>query len=235
MNGFSRLYNFALCRKLTLFNYARAPVSVNLTLLLVVFPLMFLTRGVFIGLFASFLLAILVVFHELGHAWVCRRLNIEVLEINVGFPFGYCAYDTSNLDRYKDGLVAWGGVLAQGVLLVAALLTFRYLEGDFSAPSRYRLEFPWVYAIWHTFIGVNIIIIICNLLPFPGLDGSRAWQVLPRMLTSGLYKLLVRNKSEAGIEKNSIRNQKINSTDEVNEQSRAVVVDFLERMRKNKI
>ena len=219
-------------RKLTLFRYAGAPVSVNLTVLVILLPSMVALQGVPIGAVSTVLLVALVAWHELGHAWVCRRVDAEVVEVNVGFPYGYCAY-AAEADRRRDGLVAWGGVLAQGALLAAALVGFRVLEGQFSAPARPRDGFPFAETIWHATVGANATLIVVNLLPLPGLDGWRAW---PLLLPSGAGPSR-RYRPSGRIEQGrwpASAGPAADTDDEVDDRAREVVAEFLERARERR-
>jgi len=108
----------------------------------------------------------MVVLHELGHGLLVRREGGRVIELAVHGLGGECSYEGV---RSEEGLerVAWGGVLAQGLLLlvVSALLALRV-----AVPA----------PVAHVAIGVNLWSIVFNLVPIAPLDGARAWPLLAR-------------------------------------------------------
>jgi stage IV sporulation protein FB len=117
--------------------------------------------------FFSLLLA-----HELGHASVARWRRVRVLEIRLFILHGYCEHEQP--EKRSDGIwIAWGGVAAQFVVLIVACGVSALLESQYY--GWYLLAEPMLRIL----IPANILIILLNLLPLPGLDGAKAWQVLP--------------------------------------------------------
>jgi len=116
------------------------------------------------GAWAAFVLLVLV--HELGHAALVRRFGLRVLAIDVHGAGGACRWQghATELQRAK---IAWGGVLAQALLLVATALV---------APIAPRE--PLVAQIVQTWTATNVLMIAFNLLPIRGLDGAEAWTLL---------------------------------------------------------
>jgi Zn-dependent protease len=112
---------------------------------------------------------LLVLVHELGHALVVRRLGHLPLGIEVTGFGGLCRWDGSRANDLHRTIIAWGGVLAQAVLLV---LTYAY--SFIAGPPRSIEEYQIVSAFTRT----NIHLILLNLLPFPPLDGAQAWNIL---------------------------------------------------------
>ncbi len=78
--------------------------------------------------------------------------------------------------RARD--LAWGGVIAQAVLLVVTL-------GVVAITG--RPGSPFAAELVGAFIGPNLSAILFNLLPIPPLDGAEAWKILP-ILGSRLRK-----------------------------------------------
>lgn len=114
---------------------------------------------------------VIVLLHELGHAAFVRVLRHRVLSIDVTGFGGLCRWSgaASQLER---SLIAWGGVLAQAVLLVVAVGLG--LLGLWAAV-------PYGAQLGHAFIWTNLWILLLNLLPFPPLDGADAWRLLPEL------------------------------------------------------
>jgi stage IV sporulation protein FB len=119
------------------------------------------------GLWAGFFL--LVVLHELGHAAVVRHYGHQVIAVRVHAFGGDCQW-AGDPTRAEDAAIAWGGVLAQGILWLAATITLAVV----GMPSS-----PILWALAVTFTSTNAHMILFNLLPIPPLDGHRAWPLLP--------------------------------------------------------
>lgn len=110
---------------------------------------------------------LLVLIHELGHAFFVRRFRHQVLSIEVTGFGGLCRW-SGHATPFERAAIAWGGVLAQGVLLVA---TFAVLLAFGPATTR------WTAELAHVFTITNLWLIGLNLLPIPPLDGAEAWPV----------------------------------------------------------
>lgn len=110
--------------------------------------------------------------HEFGHAIVAKLRHVEVEAIKLFVLHGQCEHEHPYYEE-DDVFIAWGGVLAQLVLLVLAL-TAKHLS---------ILLFPPVYYIlaplFYVFINANITIAVINLIPVEPLDGYRAWRAIP--------------------------------------------------------
>jgi Zn-dependent protease len=123
----------------------------------------------FVGL-ASYLG--IIVLHELGHAWMARRLGCRVRSLCIGFVHGCCEYEAAETEA-EDVLIAWAGALAQlaiavPMLIVASLFADRDL--GYAAPAVVFLGY------------VNLLIALVSLAPAPGLDGHTAWRGVPLLL-----------------------------------------------------
>jgi hypothetical protein len=113
---------------------------------------------------------VLVLAHEFGHALLARRYGHHVLSIDVTGFGGRCRW-AGAATAEERAKVAWGGVLAQGVLFVLALLAL--LLGLIpSGTTGAQLS--------SAFIHTNLVLIVLNLLPFAPLDGAEAWTLLTR-------------------------------------------------------
>jgi Zn-dependent protease len=114
-------------------------------------------------LWGGILLIILV--HELGHAFLVRRYRLPVLSIDITGIGGVCRYAGGASD-VQESVIAWGGVLAQGVLLglCEAIGKIAGLHGETT-----------IGQVAETLVAANFVLIALNLLPFPPLDGAKAW------------------------------------------------------------
>jgi len=109
---------------------------------------------------------IVILLHEAGHAWFARRYRARVFSIDVHALGGHCRYG-AHLTKVQTSVVAWGGVLAQ-VMLLALLEGLFFLRGI--APV-------WLLGFAATLTAVNMYIGCFNLLPIPPLDGWEAWKL----------------------------------------------------------
>lgn len=122
-------------------------------------PLLFIAIG---------LVAILLM-HELGHAFLASRLGYEVERIEISPIHGLCHYDEP-YSEYEDSVIAWGGVAGQLLLFVPAA-TFLFVFGNTALGSLNVLLVVLAY--------INAILIVVNLAPGFGLDGTKAWRIVP--------------------------------------------------------
>jgi Zn-dependent protease len=148
--------------------YRGAPIRLHLSL--VVGALLF-SRGRWEpGAWLGFTLVILL--HELGHAVLVARYRLKVEAIDLHALGGECSY-SGDVTPWRRSVIAWGGVAAQAALLVA---TVSLLALGIWPDDRF-----W-RALLGSFLWPNAFNIGLNLLPVAPLDGSRAWQLFPRLL-----------------------------------------------------
>lgn len=141
-----------------------APVRLHASLVLGVL----LFTGFRIDPYAWFGFVVIVLVHELGHALLARRAQLKVREIVIHGFGGYCAHAPTR-DPVVSSTIAWGGVLAQGVLGIATLIGLRL--GLALPPSLAR-----------ALLVTNLYVGLVNLLPFASLDGASAWRLFPALL-----------------------------------------------------
>jgi len=131
--------------------------------------------------FVSFLL--LLIAHELGHAVAARSFKLHVSGIAI-FPFhGQCHFEAPHygLDHY---LIAWAGVAAQALLLM--VFTAVHMWGAHLPVAVQPFLTPFIFV----FVWLNILIMMVNLLPLPGLDGYYAWRIVPAVFNGQLVRLI---------------------------------------------
>ncbi len=110
----------------------------------------------------------LVLIHELGHALLVLRYRLGLSEIAIHGLGGHCQHQRSGT-RFQEAVVAWGGVLAQSALLLAAYAWTLSVGPPSSEHAALLL---------HVFTSTNLWLIAINLLPIAPLDGSKAWPLL---------------------------------------------------------
>jgi stage IV sporulation protein FB len=113
-------------------------------------------------------LVLVVIAHELGHSVLVRRSRLDVESIDLHGLGGECRFSGYATPWQRAG-IAWGGVLAQALLLPI---------GFWLTP---RLEPSVMQRAIATFGMPSLWMIGLNLLPIAPLDGHEAWR-LPRML-----------------------------------------------------
>jgi Zn-dependent protease len=114
----------------------------------------------------------LVLAHEAGHALLVRRYRLHVLSIDLT-GFGGATRWAGHATEHQKSVIAWGGVAAQAVLLVAALAAFVVAGPPTSSMG---------HALSSVFIRSNLFIIALNLLPMAPFDGADAWKLPARFI-----------------------------------------------------
>jgi stage IV sporulation protein FB len=132
----------------------------------------------------------LVLVHEIGHAVLVRARGLRAIEIVVHAFGGGCHYEPGWGVPFDHAIIAWGGVVAQALLLAISLSV-----GRLFTPG------PGIFSdILFVFIVPNALMIVLNLLPIQGLDGKLAWE-LPAMLVERARSGRRRRKLEVNHEK----------------------------------
>lgn len=146
---------------LVLGHLGRAPIRVHWSTPIVAFALTGLS---FVpGAWLGFLLLVLI--HEIGHAIAARSFGAHVISVNAHGLGGTCEW-YGHVTARQRAIIAWGGVLAQLALYVAARVVAVVL------PS-------WGFfgQLLYTLTATNLILIVINLLPIRPLDGAEAWKL----------------------------------------------------------
>ena len=110
---------------------------------------------------------LIVLIHEMGHAWLAMNYRRRVLRIEMTAMGGLCVYEGGG-PPIQRAVIAWGGVLGQMLLLGAVLVA--QLIGLWPTGLFFLI-------LADTLIRFNLFIAGFNLLPFRGLDGGEAWKV----------------------------------------------------------
>ncbi|MCL2823624.1 MAG: hypothetical protein FWD57_06505 [Polyangiaceae bacterium] len=111
---------------------------------------------------------LLVIAHELGHAWMVRQFGFRNHSIDVTGFGGMCRW-SGHATSFERSAIAWGGVLAQLAILLMALIYLLFLG---SPTNQYAAEAIDVLT------RANLMLMALNLIPFPPLDGALAWKIL---------------------------------------------------------
>lgn len=136
--------------------------------------------------FMGFLLVVSI--HELGHAFFVRYFNHKVYSVVLIFMGGVCIHEPL-YDRDKNFWVSAGGIIFQLILLIFALAVVG-IERNFYL----GLNPPIWFFLTSVLIEYNLIIIIFNLLPIPGFDGSKIFGYLMENKFHIPHKSLKREK-----------------------------------------
>lgn len=110
-----------------------------------------------------------ILLHEAGHAAMARRLGYRAQDITLSMIHGLCTYDHPDTVR-EEALIAWGGVLAQ---LAVALPLVALAQ----VPAIAALPFAGIPIA--AFGYFSLAMAALNLVPARGLDGAKAWGLLP--------------------------------------------------------
>ncbi len=112
-------------------------------------------------------LLFIILIHELGHAALVRRYRLSVESIDISGIGGGCRWTGPHVTDVQRSVIAWGGVLAQGVLLVLLEMVGKTIGFGSTVVGQ----------VAETLVVPNLLLIIINLLPFPPLDGATAWSL----------------------------------------------------------
>ena len=127
-----------------------------------------------------------ILLHEAGHAAMALRLGYRATDIYLSMIHGLCTYDRPETFR-EDALIAWGGVLAQ---LAIALPLVALAQ----VPTLASLSFAGILIA--AFGYFSLAMVALNLVPARGLDGAKAWRLLP-VLVADLRATLAAHGAKA--------------------------------------
>jgi membrane-associated protease RseP (regulator of RpoE activity) len=151
--------------------WRRVPVSMHWTVLLVFAWLYLFFWSLLATAIASAAFFSLLVAHELGHVAVLRARKISVERIELSGLHGKISHGWASAP--DEILVAWGGVAAQLVVLLLAVVAGYLL--DFQNPAVATIAGP----ILLVFTKLNVFLMILALLPIGPFDGHAAWAAIP--------------------------------------------------------
>ena len=146
---------------LKLFRFKNIPIRAHWTVPLVC--LMFGGLRFAPGLWLGILLVILL--HELGHAFFVKRFGLVNLGIDLTGIGGLCRW-TGQPTKIQRAAIAWGGVVAQ-LIVFAITASVVLIVG--------RPETSFLRDLIYAFMWPNLFIAAFNLIPFRPFDGGEAW------------------------------------------------------------
>jgi Zn-dependent protease len=150
--------------------WGRIPVAMHWTVLLILVWFYVFTWNLIASAIASAAFFVLLIAHEFGHVAMLRRRKIPVERITLYALHGRTHYAYGS--PKDDILVAWSGVGAQLVLLLAALAVRAAF--DLQGPIVSMIAGP----ILLVFIPINIVLMVVALLPIGPFDGRAAWAAI---------------------------------------------------------
>jgi len=152
--------------------WRRIPVSMHWTVFLSCVWLYLFFWDFLSTAIASVAFFVLLLSHEFGHVAMLRRKKIPIESIELHGIHGRTSYGWAS---YTDEiLIAWAGVGAQMIVLLAAFgLSYTVLLTD--SPLLVSLTLP----VWFVFIKLNLLLMVVALLPIGPFDGHQAWRVIP--------------------------------------------------------
>jgi len=139
----------------------------------------------------AFFYIILILIHELGHAYFVKIRKAIVSWIEIDFIGGLCHYQ-GNQTQKDVSFIAWGGIFFQILLFIASFTILTKMD-QLGISDNIFYE-----PILKVFIILNVILIIINLIPVRNLDGTEAWK---------LFKILINDRKKSD---NKFNNNKIN-------------------------
>lgn len=106
--------------------------------------------------------------HEAGHAAMASKVGCRVFAIRIGLVHGLCEYEQPKYEL-DDIKISWSGVILQILIaiLVFSLSSFGLINFSFFAPILVFLGY------------FSLLIVPYNLMPLRGLDGQKAWRIIP--------------------------------------------------------
>ena len=124
---------------------------------------------------SSFIISILIiVVHELGHVFFVNLFRYDLYSVVVHCLGGFCEHEDVYYDR-EDLWISLGGILAEFVLLILALVIFGFLVF-----IKIQLNYLAFFILIHELVFSNLFVMIFNLLPLRGFDGYTIFNFLRR-------------------------------------------------------
>jgi stage IV sporulation protein FB len=205
---------------LTVAHWRQAPIRVHV---LTPVGVWFLTGGFQPGAWLGMILVIL--FHELGHAFIVHRVGGRARSIDV-LPIGGLCHWQGDVTPIGRACIAWGGVWAQMVLAAATLLWMQL----FPAHSEFESQLTWSFTTRSGYL------ILLNLLPIAPLDGAEAWRLFPlwyRRWKTERHRTIQREQETSVLTR--LRNAKAqDSCDDIPEEAKGVVIDLFKNAKSKK-
>jgi Zn-dependent protease len=193
MDHVLRILIRANSKRVKLFSISGAPVYLSVWFLLGGLPLIVTGEYEFIPVLLICLF-LSVFAHEFGHAVLAWKTGCQVRQIYISPVHGTCSY-TYPEHHAPPAIIAYGGVLAHFIILMV-WVSLR----DFIPPpsNEYLFGSLWYFDLF--IILINKYMLIFNLMPIPGLDGSVIWSDIASRIKSRYASNLSKRKDTKVIE-----------------------------------
>lgn len=161
-----------MSQKLLSFTIFDVEVEIQMSAFFTFIYLFLFIKDINMRIILFFYLMFMILLHELGHTLVAKKFNKKVYGIVIYFNGGLCIHEKSKI-KTEEIFIAWGGVLAQLVLLIITIISQLTLKNYF--PEHYTdfVKQAFEYGNYYNIFGM-----ISNLLPYRDLDGVKAWKIL---------------------------------------------------------
>jgi stage IV sporulation protein FB len=157
-------------RMLLYLNVFRTPVAFHWSIVLLLLWALFALESPIQGIMFSSGSVLIILIHEIGHSVACRWRRYNVRRIVVHILGGFCEHETAHY-RGDQIAIALGGVAFQALLAGVSLLAFLIT-------SSIKISPLVSFFLLTVLVYYNLFIIILNLIPFPGFDGSEILEAM---------------------------------------------------------
>lgn len=169
--------------RLEIFRLAGIPIKVDITFALV--PLFLIgifqqSPVAFSVLVAGVFLSVLL--HEIGHAIVARLFAVPVGEILVGGFYGWTRMLRPPPSKLANIIILFAGPLTNGLIFLLCWNALGQPDVGFNGrfgpidPAPWLEDSPWKLQAALTLGGINLAMLVFNLLPAFPLDGGRIYR-----------------------------------------------------------
>ena len=197
------------------------PVSMHWTVLLTL-PWMYLMLNDLLATLIAFAgFCFVLVAHEFGHVLMARWRGSYVDDIMLAGIHGRTSHGI--VTRGNEIAIAWGGVLAQLVVLAFALLMGALLADT-------RSQWVWIIAAplsW-ALIKWNLFLMIAALLPIGPFDGHMAWKAFPYLRDQAARRRRRGNAGEKVVKLDPAKRR------ELQQKSEKLAAEILEELKNKK-
>lgn len=127
-------------------------------------------QPLFYAVAAYLSLFLIVLLHEFGHSFACRQVGGRAQHI-VLWPLGGIAFVQP---PHRPGAMLWS--IAAGPLVNVVLVPVTYAFMHWAARSDLALTSPGLPDLAETIFGINLVLLVFNLIPVYPLDGGQIMQ-----------------------------------------------------------
>ena len=147
----------------TLFHAFGIPVTVDFSLLILLFMLVTSYKNLFVGLTAGAVLLASILLHELGHSLVGRAFGCQVRDIRLMMLGGCATMASMPRKAWQEILMAFAGPLVSALIVIASVVLMDAVRIP-NGLARWTLNYAF---------GLNAVLFLFNMLPAFPMDGGR--------------------------------------------------------------